>query len=117
MERKHNPNLTPFAQQLRREMTKQERRLWYEFLKQLPVQVYRQRVIGPYIADFYCAAKKIVIELDGSQHYEAEGLLADQKRDAYFADNGITVLRFTNEDVNHNFRGVCEEIAKYLPIN
>ena len=116
MERKYNPNLRPFAQQLRREMTKQERRLWYEFLKQLPVQVYRQRVIGPYIADFYCAAKKIVIELDGSQHYEAEGQQADRERDAFFDDRGITVLRFTNEDVNHNFRGVCEAIAKYLPI-
>ena len=72
MQKKHNEQLTPFAKQLRRDMTKEERRLWYDFLRTYPAHVYRQRVIGHYIVDFYCAEAKLVIELDGSQHYEPE---------------------------------------------
>ena len=72
MERKHNKMLTPLAKQLRREMTKEERHLWYDFLRSYPIRFQRQKVLGRYIADFYCAQAKLVVELDGSQHCEAE---------------------------------------------
>ena len=98
-------------------MTKEERHLWYDFLKGLPITVNRQKVIGPYIADFYCAQKKIVIELDGSQHYEAEGRTKDLERDDYFRENGIKVLRYSNLDVNKNFEGVCQDILNTLKID
>ena len=90
MNKTNNPQLKPFAQKLRREMTKEERRLWYDFLKELPVTINRQKVIGSYIADFYCASASIVIELDGSQHYEEKGRKNDSERDKYFNENGIT---------------------------
>ena len=98
-------------------MTKEERHLWYDFLKGLPITVNRQKVIGPYIADFYCAQKKIVIELDGSQHYEDEGRTKDIERDDYFRENGIKVLRYSNIDVNRNFEGVCQDILNNLKID
>ena len=114
MNRTNNPKLKPFAQKLRREMTKEERHLWYDFLKGLPVTINRQKVIGNYIADFYCASSKIIIELDGSQHYEEKGIKSDKKRDDYFKNLGLTVLRYSNEDINHNFEGVCEDVLKRL---
>ena len=70
MQPKHNKQLVPLAKQLRKEMTKEERHLWYDFLRSYPVRFSRQKVLGKYIADFYCAEAKLVIELDGSQHYE-----------------------------------------------
>ena len=109
-----NPKLTPFAQKLRREMTKEERHLWYDFLKDLPVTFHRQKVIGNYIADFYCASSKLIIELDGSQHYEDKGIQSDKKRDAYFSTLGIRVLRYSNEDIKRNFNGVCEDILRLI---
>ena len=114
MNKTNNPKLRPFAQKLRREMTKEERHLWYDFLKSLPVTFNRQKVIGAYIADFYSASAKLVIELDGSQHFEEPGLVQDKKRDAYFAELGIQVLRYSNEDIKHNFDGVCEDILRHL---
>ncbi len=111
---KSNAKLTRNARTLRKNMTKEERHLWYDFLKDLPIMVHRQKVIGPYIADFYIAEKRVVIELDGSQHFEQEGLQGDAKRDAYFRQEGITVLRYANSEVHRNFRGVCEDILKYL---
>ena len=102
--------LTPPAQRLRREMTREERHLWYDFLKGLPLTVRRQKVIGPYIVDFYCAAAKLVIELDGSQHYEEAGKASDRERDAFLAAQGLTVLRYANSDVMQNFAAVCEDI-------
>ena len=95
-------------------MTKEERHLWYDFLRALPVNVNRQKIIGPYIVDFYCARAKVVIELDGSQLYEDAGKKADQERDAYLTSLGLRVLRYSNYDVNQNFSGVCEDILKYL---
>ena len=95
-------------------MTKEERHLWYDFLKGLPVTINRQKVIGNYIADFYCASSKIIIELDGSQHYEEKGIKSDKNRDDYFKNLGLTVLRYSNEDINHNFEGVCEDVLKRL---
>ena len=106
----YNPKLTGNAKALRKNMTKEERHLWYDFLKQLPVTVYRQKVIGNYIVDFYIADAKIVIELDGSQHFEEEGQREDRVRDAYLQAQGLTVLRYANSDVNGNFRGVCQDI-------
>ena len=97
-------------------MTKEEKHLWYDFLKGLPITVNRQKVIGPYIADFYCAQNKIVIELDGSQHFEDEGRAKDVERDEYSRKNGIKVLRYSNLDVNRNFEGVCLDILKNFGI-
>ncbi len=109
-----DPKLTPFSKKLRRGMTKEERRLWFDFLRGLPVRFRRQMVLGSYIVDFYCPSAKLVIELDGSQHYEAEGLAADRERDEYMTSRGLRVLRYSNLDVNTNFQGVCENILKYL---
>ena len=95
-------------------MTKEERKLWYDCLKKLPVSVNRQKVFGKYILDFYCASVKTAIELDGSQHYENEGREKDMLRDAYLKKNGITVLRYSNRDVNVNFDVVCEDIYRHL---
>ncbi len=108
-----NQKLTGNAQRLRRNMTAEEKHLWYDFLKHLPVTIHRQKVIGKYIADFYCAEKKIVIELDGSQHFESE---KDAERDSYMQKAGITVLRYWNVDIHKNFKGVCADIAKHLQI-
>ena len=91
-------------------MTKEERHLWYDFLKPLPFMVHRQKVIGNYIVDFYIASKQIVIELDGSQHYEPEGQERDEKRTLQLNQQGILVLRFANNDVWKNFPAVCEKI-------
>ena len=88
--------------------------MWYDFLRQQPVTWNRQKVIGPYIVDFYCAKRKLVIELDGSQHYEEEGKAADRERDAYLSSLGLRVLRYSNRDVNQNFDSVCEDILKYI---
>ena len=110
MNEQYNEKLIGNAKSLRKDMTKEERHLWYDFLKSLPVTVHRQKVIGKYIADFYIASAKIVIELDGSQHFEDEGQNKDAVRDAYFAEIGLRVLRYSNADVNLRFRQVCEDI-------
>ena len=116
MNQTNNPKLRGNAQKLRREMTKEERRLWYDFLKRIPVTVNRQKVIGPYIVDFYCASAKLVIELDGSQHYEDEGLASDRERDHMLNQLGITVVRYSNDEVSRNFDGVCEDILRRLTL-
>ena len=110
----HNKSLSGNARRLRREMTKQERHLWYDFLKALPIMAHRQKVIGSYIVDFYIAKETLVIELDGSQHYEAEGKQKDAVRDAFLRAQGLTVLRYSNGDVDRNFRAVCEDILNHL---
>ena len=109
-----NPKLTVFAKELRKNMTRQERHLWYDFLKTLPMTVHRQQVIGPYIVDFYIAGKKLVIELDGSQHYSIPGKQADAVRDGYLREQGLTVLRYSNSDVDRDFPGVCGDILAHL---
>ncbi len=114
MDRKHNPNLTSNARTLRKNMTKEERHLWYDFLKSLPIMVHRQKVIGRYIVDFYIAEAKLVIELDGSQHYEQKGQQADHIRDRELGTLGIQVLRYSNADVNQRFEGVCEDILLHI---
>ncbi len=114
MNKTHNKKLTPNAQTLRKNMTRQERHLWYDFLKSLPVTFHRQKVIDNYIVDFYCARHNLVIELDGSQHYETEASNKDIVRDNYLKSLGLTVLRYSNLDVDKNFRGVCEDILRYI---
>ena len=110
MPRKHNKSLLPFARELRKNMTKEERRLWYTFLNTYPVRFIRQKIIGSYIADFYCSAAKLVIEIDGSQHYSEENIQYDKKRSAYFVEYGIIVIRIQNIQINTNFCGVCDYI-------
>ena len=110
MPRKHNKSLLPFARELRKNMTKEERRLWYTFLNTYPVRFIRQKIIGSYIADFYCSAAKLVIEIDGSQHYSEVNIQYDKKRSAYFVEYGIIVIRIQNIQINTNFCGVCEYI-------
>ena len=108
------PHLRQFARELRKNMTKEEIRLWYGFLSTCPIHFRRQQIIGSYIVDFYCHEKKLVIEIDGSQHYETEGITADRTRDAYLSEKGLTVLRYSNADVNQRFEGVCEDILAHL---
>ena len=110
MQPKHNRALVPLAKKLRKEMTKEERHLWYDFLRAHPARFSRQKVLGRYIVDFYSAKAKLVIELDGSQHFESDAMKQDAERSAFLADYGLRVLRFPNNEVNENFRGVCEAI-------
>lgn len=95
-------------------MTKEERKLWYGFLKELPVTVNRQKVFKNFVVDFYCASNKIAIEVDGSQHYDDGGIAQDKLRDEYFASIGIKVLRYSNRKVNEEFESVCNDILKNL---
>ncbi len=99
MIRHKNKELTENSKHLRKNMTSEERKLWYKFLKHLPVTVNRQKVFDFYIVDFYCAKYKLVIEIDGSQHFEENGIKKDQKRDEYFKRLGITVIRYSNYDI------------------
>ena len=114
MDRKHNHAIVPFAKKLRREMTRQERHLWYDFLRGYPVRFLRQKVLGQYIADFYCAQAKLVVELDGSQHYEEINIEKDTERTRYLEGYGLTVIRIPNDQVDRNFRGVCEYIDLFV---
>ena len=110
MQRTYNQQLVPLAKQLRKEMTKEERHLWYDFLRSYPVRFSRQKVLGKYIVDFYSAEAKFVIELDGSQHYEDQKMKQDEERTAFLESYGLTVIRIPNNEVSRNFRGVCELI-------
>ena len=110
MERKHKKEMVSVARMLRKNMTKEERRLWYDFLRVYPVKFLRQKVFVKYVLDFYCAKAKLVIELDGSQHYDEDGLRKDMERTAFLESYGLQVLRITNIEVSRNFRGVCEYI-------
>ena len=91
-------------------MTKEERHLWYDFLRTYPVRFLRQKVIDQYIADFYCHSARLVIELDGSQHYEEKNIARDQIRTQEIEGRGLTVLRIPNNEVNTSFSGVCDYI-------
>ena len=113
----YNKKLVPIAQELRKNMTPEEKHLWYDFLKKLPVTVNRQKNIGDYIVDFYIAKVNIVIEIDGIQHGRAENKKADARRDSELRQLGIKVLRYTNRDVNSNFSSVCADILRHLGLN
>jgi very-short-patch-repair endonuclease len=107
-----NKNLLETSKILRKNMTKQEKHLWYDFLNQYPIRWYRQRIIESFIVDFYCATAKLVVELDGSQHYEKEAMEYDEFRTEIINKYDIEVLRFSNCDVDNNFEGVCAMIDK-----
>lgn len=110
-----NPELTNKARLLRKNMTEQERRLWYGFLRYLPKRFRRQKVIDIYIVDFYCDEIKLAIEIDGEQHYNTkEAVEKDKVRDEYLNKLGIKVLRYTNHEINCKFNEVCDEITKHL---
>ena len=106
----YNKRNIPLARELRRNMTPWERKLWYEFLRSYSLRFQRQKAIGEYIADFYCAKARLVIELDGGGHYTDEQRSADEARDASLAAAGLTVLRICNTDVDKDFAAVCEYI-------
>lgn len=110
MQLKQNKQLVPLAKRLRKEMTKEEHHLWYDFLRTYPVRFFRQKVLGKYIADFYSAEARLVIELDGSQHFADCNMQKDAERTAFLESYGLTVIRIPNNEVSRNFRGVCEYI-------
>jgi very-short-patch-repair endonuclease len=112
-----NDDLLGNARKLRRNMTPQERKLWYLFLKDYPVKIYKQRIIGPYIVDFYCSGAKLVIEIDGSQHYEDTGKGRDTERDRYLTGLGLEVVRYSNADINARFKNVCLDIHQHIRKN
>ena len=103
-----------FMRQLRKKMTREERHLWYDFLRGYPVKFYRQRRIDCYIVDFYCHAAHLVVELDGGQHYTEEAKAADDARTRILEQYHLNVLRFSNRDIQKNFREVCSVIDAYV---
>lgn len=116
MNKLQNKGLTANAKTLRKHMTKAERHLWYDFFKQLPLTVNRQKVIGPYIVDFYCAEAKLVIELDGCQHYEDRGKASNGERDDYLRQQGLSVVRYSNSEIHTQFEAVCQDLYQRLPL-
>ena len=113
----YNKKLVSNARTLRKNMTPEEKRLWYDFLKQLPLNVRRQHNIENYIVDFYIAEKKIVIEIDGRQHLLTEHKESDDQRDAVMSSWGIVVLRYSNDSIRNNFNTVTEDILKHLGLD
>ena len=114
MKHKHNPILTPNARALRKAMTPQEKRLWYGFLRDYPIRILRQKVIDRFVVDFYCSKARLVIEIDGSQHYTDDGLEYDQIRTNLLDSLGLHVMRFTNPEINDSFDKVCTAIQDYI---
>ena len=108
--RKRSDETLPFAKELRKNMTPWERHLWYDFLRNCAVKFRRQAVFGKYIADFYCAQAKLVLELDGSQHYEKTTMQYDAERTKELEQYGVVVIRIPNNQVDKNFQGVCAYI-------
>lgn len=111
---KRNAKLAQNARNLRNEATKEENHLWYDFLRTHELSFRRQYVIGNYIVDFYCPSLKLVIELDGSQHFEEEAAAYDRERTAFLEKQGCCVIRYTNDDIHRNFDGVCEHINQVV---
>ena len=107
-------NLVNISKILRRNMTRDECHLWYDFLKNFPIPIYRQKIIGDYIVDFYCAQAKVVIELDGSQHKARKAKDDDFLRDEYLKSQDILVLRYSNSAIRSSFPTVCEDILKQI---
>ena len=113
----YNKKLISNAKALRKNMTPEEKHLWYDFLKRLPVTAKRQYSIENYIVDFYIAEKKVVIEIDGLQHTSAEHRKADEQRDLVLNGWGITVLRYSNDSIRNQFNAVAADILKNLHLN
>ena len=114
MLRKYNKNLIPNAKALRKNMTKEEKHLWYDFLRDYPIKFSRQKVLGHYITDFYSATAKLVIELDGSGHFTEDGEQYDKERTAFLEQYDLTIIRITNLELQRNFNGVCEYINQIV---
>ncbi len=112
--KEYNKANIPLAKTLRKNMTRWERKLWYEFLRNYSVRFQRQKAIGNYIADFYCAKARLIIELDGSGHYKQAQEEADRLRTEELEKMNLTVLRISNLDIDQNFRGVCEYIESFV---
>ena len=112
MSLEYNKNLIPRAKELRKNATPQENELWYKFLRTYPIRFQRQKTIGQFIVDFYCHEVKLALELDGSQHFTPEGHTYDEARTAAIETFGVTVLRFTKQDIDSQFRAVCTQIDK-----
>ena len=110
MERKCSKRLLPAARMLRKTMTPEERHLWYDFLCSYPVRFARQKMLGRYITDFYCARARLVLELDGSGHDTEEGRAYDEERTRFLEGYGLSVLRIRNSEIHRNFSGVCDRI-------
>ena len=110
----YDASLSPRARELRKNATRQESRLWYEYLRDYQPRFTRQRIVGSYILDIYCGKAKLAVELDGSQHYEPKTMDYDIRRTKFLESLGILVLRFSNIDVDKNFEGVCIEIDKLV---
>ena len=102
------------AKKLRKNATKEENHLWYDFLKKHKLKFVRQKVIGNYILDFYCFEIKLAIEVDGSQHFEEKGSFYDVQRTETINEYGISVLRFSNYDINRQFESVCQYIDAFI---
>jgi very-short-patch-repair endonuclease len=113
----YNQKLVPRAKELRKNMTVAEKKLWYDFLHDFPLRVLRQRPIDNFIVDFYCAKLKLVIEVDGDSHFTDEGIKRDRARTEILEGYGLTVIRFTNDEVLNNFEAVCEVIKSYLALS
>jgi very-short-patch-repair endonuclease len=110
----YNQNLIELARQMRQNPTSAERKLWHEYLRNLPIRILRQKPIDRFIVDFYCAATKLAIEVDGEQHYTEAGLVYDKERSSILAGYEINIIRFTNQEVINEFDGVCQQIADTL---
>ena len=117
MKRKSNEKLVILARNLRKNMTKEERKLWYDFLSGYPIRFYRQKILGKYIADFYSSRANLVIELDGAQHYEDTGMIKDHIRTEYLKEYNIQVIRIPNNEINSNFDEVCLYIDNIVKKN
>ena len=111
---KKNHKLLDTAKLLRKNMTRQEKHLWYDFLRYYPVKIYKQRIIDNFIVDFYCAQAKIVIEIDGAHHFTPEGKNYDRLRTEALNRYELKVLRFSNHDVDTRFEAVCNIIDKEI---
>ena len=111
---KYNSKLKLLARQLRNDMTVEERKLWYEYLRNCGARFLRQKIIGNYIVDFYCPSKNIVIEIDGGQHFEPDALEKDKVRDEYLKMLGLIVLRYNNLEIRNHFEGVCLDIENNI---
>ena len=117
LQKKHNKKIVPLAKSLRKNMTIEEKRLWYDFLRKHNLRFYRQKVIGNYIVDFYSAQARLIIELDGGGHFTDEAIEYDKKRTAFLEEYGLKVIRITNDEINKNFEGVCEYIDNIINNN
>ncbi|MBP3324371.1 MAG: endonuclease domain-containing protein [Clostridia bacterium] len=110
----NNPRLTPYSKELRKNMTREECLLWYDFFKKLDCNINRQKVIGKYIVDFCCSEAKLIIEVDGIQHLEEDAKKYDEKRDSFLRSKGYRIIRLSNFDVTINFEFTCKRLLKEL---